>query len=76
MQNNDERFFIGDHLELEIRRVNKSYEGWYRCLSKAENGQNQMNISQIYHIQVLQNRNISMVSEFYIGIKMPNFSIV
>uniref|UniRef100_A0A914I477 Ig-like domain-containing protein n=1 Tax=Globodera rostochiensis TaxID=31243 RepID=A0A914I477_GLORO len=51
---NMKNLFIGDHLELEMRHIDWTKSGWYRCVSRTTKGNKmEMNISQMYYVDIL-----------------------
>jgi hypothetical protein len=52
--------YIGDHLELEIRRIRKKNEGWYRCIQWPKRD-GVTRISQLYFLDVVEQKTFEMV---------------
>ncbi|KAL3090126.1 hypothetical protein niasHS_006578 [Heterodera schachtii] len=57
---NMRKFYLGDHFELEIRNINAAKKGWYRCRNLT--GNNDEDISQIYHVDILEHFRTVMYS--------------
>lgn len=61
-------FFIGDHLELEIRKIDAAKKGWYRCVNHTtakDTTGGGMQMSQLYFVDVLERTHTIMVGHTF-----------